>query len=57
MKIVHTEDYRVLRAAEYPPQTDFIDASYWQERGDDTKMQAYFDACHAVKLKYPKPQT
>lgn len=56
MNLTHTEDYRVLRSAEYPSQAEFADASYWQSRGDDTKMQDYLAACEAVKLKYPKPK-
>jgi len=56
MKITHTEDYRVLRAKEYPPHSDYLDAVYWRENGDETKMQAYLAACNAVKIKYPKPE-
>jgi len=34
--------------------SDFVDAMYWQARGDDTKMTAYLAAVDAVKAKYPK---
>jgi hypothetical protein len=44
------------RAASYPPITDFIDASYWQSKGDSSKMDSYLAACTAVKEKFPKPQ-
>jgi hypothetical protein len=54
MKINHTEDYRELRAKEYPPLEDFIDAWYWQGQGDYSKMTDYLTRCDAVKLKYPK---
>ena len=46
-------DYRVLRAAEYPPITDYIDGVV---KGDQVQVQAYIDACLAVKAKYPKPE-
>ena len=54
MKIVHTEDYRVLRAKEYPPLADLADALYWKAKGDDSKMTTYFAKCDAVKQRYPK---
>ena len=54
MKITHTEDYRVLRAKEYPPLADYIDAVYWQGSGDLSKMTDYLVKCDAVKAKYPK---
>lgn len=45
---------RVLeaRAAEYPPVSDYLDGIV---KGDQAQVQAYIDACLAVKLKYPKP--
>jgi len=43
---------RSLRAAEYPPITDYIDGVV---KGDQAQVQAYIDACLAVKAKYPKP--
>lgn len=49
-------EYRRLRAPEYPPVTDLADAIYWQQQGDDSKMEAYVAACEAVKAKYPKPE-
>jgi hypothetical protein len=45
------ETYKVLRAAEYPPITDYIDGIV---KGDNAQVQAYIDACLAVKNKYPK---
>lgn len=44
--------YQAQRAAEYPPMTDYIDGIV---KGDTAQVQAYIDACLAVKLKYPKP--
>lgn len=44
--------YQRDRAAEYPPATDYLDAVV---KGDQAQMQAYIDACLAVKTKYPKP--
>lgn len=44
--------YQRNRAAEYPPITDYIDGVV---KGDQAQVQAYIDACLAVKAKYPKP--
>ena len=46
-------EYQRQRAAEYPPITDYLDGIV---KGDTTQVQAYIDACLAVKLKYPKPE-
>jgi uncharacterized protein (UPF0297 family) len=43
--------YKELRAKEYPPITDYLDGVV---KGDQTQIQAYIDACLAVKAKYPK---
>jgi len=44
--------YTQLRAAAYPPITDYLDGLV---KGDAAQTQAYRDACLAVKLRYPKP--
>lgn len=44
--------YQAQRAAEYPPMTDYLDGIV---KGDQAQVQAYIDACLAVKAKYPKP--
>jgi hypothetical protein len=31
------------------------DALYWSNQGDNTKLDEYYQACAAVKAKYPKP--
>lgn len=41
-----------LRAAEYPPMTDYLDGVV---KGDQAQIDAYIAACQAVKDKYPKP--
>lgn len=46
-------EYQRQRAAEYPPMADYIDGIV---KGDTAQVQAYIDACLAVKLKYPKPE-
>lgn len=43
--------YQVKRRAEYPPVADFLDA--WV-KDDQAGLEAYRDACLAVKAKYPK---
>ena len=45
--------YQNLRMREYPPMSDYLDAVV---KGDQEQIQAYIDACNAVKLKYPKPE-
>jgi hypothetical protein len=46
-------EYQRLRAIEYPPVTDYLDAVV---KGDLEQQQTYIDACLAVKAKYPKPE-
>jgi hypothetical protein len=43
--------YYSKRSAEYPPITDYIDGVV---KGDQAQIQAYIDACLAIKAKYPK---
>ena len=45
-------EYQRLRKPEYPPIEDYIDGIV---KGDEAQVQAYIDACLAVKEKYPKP--
>lgn len=45
--------YKRQRAKEYPPIEDYIDGVV---KGDQAQVQAYIDACLAVKAKYPKPE-
>lgn len=46
-------EYKTKRASEYPPITDYLDGIV---KGDTEQVQAYIDACLAVKAKYPKPE-
>jgi len=46
--------YKEQRQLEYPPITNYIDGVV---KGDQAQIQAYIDACLAVKAKYPKPDT
>jgi len=48
---VDPKAYKAKRAAEYPLLTDYIDGIV---KGDNAQVQAYIDACLAVKAKYPK---
>lgn len=43
--------YKELRAAEYPDYREYLDGIV---KGDQAQVQAYVDACLAVKAKYPK---
>ena len=44
-------EYKIKRAAEYPPMSDYLDAIV---KGDIQQQEAYIAACLAVKAKYPK---
>jgi hypothetical protein len=44
--------YQRDRADEYPSINNYIDGVV---KGDQAQIQAYIDACLAVKAKYPKP--
>jgi hypothetical protein len=46
------KEYRRQRVAEYPDYRDYLDGIV---KGDQAQVQAYIDACLAVKAKYPKP--
>jgi len=48
------KQYQRDRAPEYPSLADLADAMYWASKGDNTKLDNYYAACEAVKLKYPK---
>jgi hypothetical protein len=43
--------YADLRRSEYPPMAYYLDGI---GKGDQAQMQAYVDACLAMKAKYPK---
>jgi hypothetical protein len=45
--------YTAWRSSEYPPFTDYLDGIV---KSDQAQIQAYIDACLAVKAKYPKPE-
>lgn len=44
--------YQRDRAEKYPDMFDYLDGIV---KGDQAQIQAYIDACLAVKVKYPKP--
>lgn len=46
-----TRPYDEKRMDEYPKMEEYLDAIV---KGDDAAVQAYIDACLAVKAKYPK---
>lgn len=60
-QVVKTDSYKAellglcleRRAKEYPPMADYLDGIV---KGDEAQVQAYIDACLAVKAKYPKPE-
>lgn len=53
IKSANTSAILQKRKAEYPPIEDYIDGVV---KGDQAQIQAYIDACLAVKAKYPKPE-
>jgi hypothetical protein len=48
--------YQRDRAPLYPNLADFVDAYYWAQKGDTSKMDTYISKCDEVKNQYPKPQ-
>jgi len=49
--LVASEAYKEKRAKEYPAFTDYLDGVV---KSDQAQIQAYIDACQAIKNKYPK---
>ena len=49
--LVSSEAYKDLRVKEYPDFKDYLDGIV---KNDQAQIQAYIDACLAVKEKYPK---
>jgi len=47
--------YKTDRQTKYPSLADFADAMYWNSKGDDTNLKAYYAACEKVKSDNPKP--
>lgn len=45
-------DYQRKREQEYPDVKEYLDGIV---KNDQAQIQAYIDACLAVKAKYPKP--
>ena len=46
-------EYKILRAREYPPITDYIDGVV---KGDQQQIENYIARCLEIKAKYPKPE-
>ena len=47
--------YQSVRKPLYPSLGDFADAMYWNNKGDSSKLTAYYAACEKVKTDNPKP--
>ena len=47
--------YQSTRQPLYPSLGDFADAMYWNNKGDSSKLTAYYAACEKVKTDNPKP--
>lgn len=50
---VRTE-YQRNRRPEYPSLEELADALYWNNKGDQSKLEAYYAKVEEVKNKYPK---
>lgn len=57
MHIEHCEDYQSLRKAAYPPLERLADALYWQNAGDNSKMEKYLADIAEIKNRFPKTNT
>jgi hypothetical protein len=51
------EEYRRNRITEYPQISEFIDAYYWERRGDSSKMEIYLEKIDNIKNKYPSSKS
>lgn len=49
--LTFTYNYADMRRDSYPPFADYLDGIV---KGDQEQINAYIEACKAVKLKYPK---
>lgn len=47
-------EYQRKRMFEYPDLGEFVDAFYWMQKGNNSKMESYIAKCDEVKNKYPK---
>lgn len=45
----------IQRRREYPSLEEFIDAYYWSQNGDPSRLADYLNQVKTVKAKYPKP--
>ena len=50
-------EYSRKRALEYPQILEFIDAHYWERRGDSSKMEIYLEKIDNIKNKYPSSKS
>jgi uncharacterized protein (UPF0297 family) len=50
-EVIKPNEYKQLRAKEYPPINDYIDGVV---KGDQAQIDKYIADCLAVKAKYPK---
>jgi len=46
--------YQELRLESYPELGVLVDALYWKEKGDPSKMEKWVADCDAVKAQFPK---
>jgi hypothetical protein len=51
LSTINLINYKELRAAEYPPITEYLDGVV---KGDQDQINKYIADCLAVKAKYPK---
>lgn len=52
-ELLNSITYKEWRAMEYPPIEDYVDGVV---KGDQAQIDAYLEACQAVKAKYPKTE-
>ena len=55
MRELLVHECNIARKEEYPSIVEFIDAYYWERKGNPTPMDTYMKTCDTVKEKYPKP--
>lgn len=54
MKITHRKGHVAARREAYPPMEEFLDAFYWQQRGDPAPMERWLKRIDEIKAQFPK---
>jgi hypothetical protein len=56
-KLRHRKGHERARREEYPPVEEFLDAYYWQQRGNPKPMERWLERIDTIKQRYPKDKS